>query len=405
MLTIFVVTALICFGVKLNDLGNKSVEYKENKVDVTEYGDIKPEKDVDDEGVEKNKTGLKKIMADGIKIGVDSYNDTPLAPLAEELGLFKLKKKNIEEDKKTETNLKNSGLPSDPLNVGISKIVKAKMENNSTPGTSSEEIDAMMIETMEDIDEEEKLFDSTENDLDDAVEEVDAIIDMVSHIEEILKTNNKLADQKIIDIKTSINKAESEKNYLEEIVKAHEDAEKEGGILSDTQGITAIKARLEDAEKTINDLKTKLQQYVDEQEEVSEEIIEDTSTDEEVSEETSEDTKEAPTINLKIVAGPTYSEADGVCYYRVKAYVTGDPYPGITFSKDSSGGAWGSATVQINLKDGGSYTLKATATNSEGSATDSIYLSWGCAVQDTEDTSTGGGGSTSTDDGGSCPYE
>ena len=130
--------------------------------------------------------------------------------------------------------------------------------------------------------------------------------------------------------------------------------------------------------------------------------IEDTSTDEEESEETIEDTEEAPTINLKIIAGPTYSEADGVCYYKVKAYVTGDPYPGITFSKDSSGGAWGASTVQINLKDGGSYTLSATATNSEGSATDSIYLAWGCAV---EDTPTGGGGSTSTDEEEPCPYE
>ena len=44
------------------------------------------------------------------------------------------------------------------------------------------------------------------------MEEIDAIIDMVSLVEEILETNDKLADQKIINIKTSLNKAESEKN-------------------------------------------------------------------------------------------------------------------------------------------------------------------------------------------------
>lgn len=65
-------------------------------------------------------------------------------------------------------------------------------------------------------------------------------------------------------------------------------------------------------------------------------------------------------------------------------------------SNNNSGGAWGSDTVQINLKEGASYTLKATATNSVDSATDSINLPWGCEEgtedQDTEDTSTDNGG-------------
>ena len=92
-----------------------------------------------------------------------------------------------------------------------------------------------------------------------------------------------------------------------------------------------------------------------------------------------EEDAEAPTIELIIYEGPIYSSGDGVCYYRIKADVTGEPNPSINFSKDDSGGAWGSKKVQINLSDpSDSYTLTATATNSEGSASDSITLTWGC---------------------------
>jgi hypothetical protein len=87
---------------------------------------------------------------------------------------------------------------------------------------------------------------------------------------------------------------------------------------------------------------------------------------------------EEPTVSLKIYEGPTYSQADDVCYYRVEAAATGDPKPSIKFSRDDSNGAWGNNRVQINIKKGESYTLTVTATNSEGSATDSIKLGWGC---------------------------
>ena len=90
---------------------------------------------------------------------------------------------------------------------------------------------------------------------------------------------------------------------------------------------------------------------------------------------------EAPTITLEVYEGPIYSSSDNVCYYRIKAVVTGDPTPSVVFSKDDSGGAWGSKKVQINLSDSTeTYTLTATVTNSEGSATDSMALSWGCTA-------------------------
>ncbi|MCL4416678.1 MAG: hypothetical protein M1365_08300 [Actinobacteria bacterium] len=87
----------------------------------------------------------------------------------------------------------------------------------------------------------------------------------------------------------------------------------------------------------------------------------------------------APTIKLEIYEGPTYSAGDDICYYRIKAIVTGDPAPIVTFSKDDSGGAWGRLKTQINLtRNSPTYTLTAKAKNSTGQATDSISLSWGC---------------------------
>ncbi len=51
--------------------------------------------------------------------------------------------------------------------------------------------------------------------------------------------------------------------------------------------------------------------------------------------------KKIPTVNLEIIKGPTYSEDNDVCFYRVKAEVSGSPAPDIKFSKDDSNGAWG----------------------------------------------------------------
>ena len=116
------------------------------------------------------------------------------------------------------------------------------------------------------------------------------------------------------------------------------------------------------------------------EEEVTEEG--EAAAEEEVTEEEEEavaEEKEAPTIELEIYEGPTYSAADDVCYYRVKAVITGKPSPTIEFSRDDSHGAWGSKKAQVNLtRDVPTYTLNVSATNSEGEATDSIELNWGC---------------------------
>jgi hypothetical protein len=115
---------------------------------------------------------------------------------------------------------------------------------------------------------------------------------------------------------------------------------------------------------------------------------ESTKKDEETSvkETTAPTVAEAPTISLKIYEGPTAATGD-VCYYRVEATVTGSPAPQVTFSKDDSGGSWGSKKAQVNLtKSSPNYTLTAKAKNSAGEANASIDLSWGCGPLTVEKT-------------------
>lgn len=303
----------------LISVGQESDEYIKGRVNPGEAVDS----DIKTNELEEQKKKEMDLYKKAIKIPIGIHSDTPIGTLLDESGLLEVKTKNIEEDKKTETNLKNSGLPSDPLNVGISKIIKAKIENNSTPGTSPEEINIMMIEIMEDIEDQDNLFDSTEEDSDDAVKEIDASIDLGSYIEKILETNDKLADQKIINIKSNLNRAESEKKYLEAIINASKDAESKGGFLTDAKGIRDAKARLEENEKTINNLEAELQQYEDGQGEVSEEITGEVV--EEVTEEIVDSEEESEEVTEEVVgevitlngtySGPEYPDFGSFTMY------------------------------------------------------------------------------------------
>lgn len=112
-----------------------------------------------------------------------------------------------------------------------------------------------------------------------------------------------------------------------------------------------------------------------EEEEAEEESAEEESEEEEEAEE--EEEKEAPTVELEIYEGPTLEGS--ICYWRIKAVVTGDPAPGIDWNKDDSSGSFGDNIAQVNLNDPTeTFTLTATAANSEGTDTASIPLSWGC---------------------------
>ena len=120
----------------------------------------------------------------------------------------------------------------------------------------------------------------------------------------------------------------------------------------------------------------------DETDEADSEEEADSDTDDDTDAATDTDSvKEVPTISLEIYEGPFPVES--ICVYRVKAVVTGSPAPSVSWSKDDSEGSWGTKKAQVNLiSPSDTYTLTATATNSEGSATDFIDLSWGCAVEE-----------------------
>jgi len=300
-----IVLSLISLWYTGDTEGDKGMEIIKDRKDPGQYADLigSDTVELDEETLTVRDETNKKIInhaIDLVKTPLTVGDDTQILSISEKMGIFEVKKKNNEKDKKIKTNLEKNGLPSDKLNVGISKIIEAKIENNSTIGTSPEEIEAIMINIMEDIEEEDKLFDGMED---------GAMIDMVSHIEKILENNNKLADQKLIDLKTKLNRAESRKKRLEGIIKAFEETEKEGAF--QTQGISSVKADLEETNQTINNLETELQQYDDGQGEVSEDTLtdeetQDALTDEEVTEEITEEAiEEVITLNGTVGYGET----------------------------------------------------------------------------------------------------
>ncbi len=92
---------------------------------------------------------------------------------------------------------------------------------------------------------------------------------------------------------------------------------------------------------------------------------------------TTEDiSKNLPTLKIVVYEGPVIVQDSDMCYYRIEARVSGEPYPTIKFSKDDSNGTWGNNIAQVNLKNGESYDLVVTATNSAGSVTKHIELTW-----------------------------
>ncbi len=90
----------------------------------------------------------------------------------------------------------------------------------------------------------------------------------------------------------------------------------------------------------------------------------------------------APEISIFIQEGPLYSAEDDVCYYRIGSEVYGNPFPRVTWSKDDSDNAFGDYVAQVNLRRGETYKLVATAANSEGTASSSLELRWGCDGED-----------------------
>ncbi len=346
-------------GIGLDETGGLGILKKTGVFDLREKEEKEAKEDKEEEQEDSSSSKSDSVFVEDLKGGIKDYaGDTDRFAIEEKLD--------------------ENNLPTDAITQDITKIVVNVTNQLGSSDSEIEDIIDAGIDVMKDLTNKDKDEDIN-NDSSETLEK----------IKEKLSEKNKLENEVIINKRKEYNAAVLEKKDLEKENEVYEYYKDTDTIIISDEIYIKTQKRLDHLNKKIDALEKELQENEENSEDQN---IEDVSADEEVSEEIIEDTIGAPTINLKIVAGPTYSEADGVCYYRVKAVVTGDPYPGITFSKDSSGGAWGSKTVQINLRDGGSYTLSATAINSEGSATDSIHLSWGCEITEEPDTSTNGGG-------------
>ena len=99
-----------------------------------------------------------------------------------------------------------------------------------------------------------------------------------------------------------------------------------------------------------------------------------------------------PVINLHIIMGPEYAQDNQVCFYRVMADISGQPFPVFSFSKDDSNGAWGPNVAQVNLLRDETFTLRCDASNSHGTAASEITLAW---VENPQGNQDGGSGELS----------
>ena len=157
-------------------------------------------------------------------------------------------------------------------------------------------------------------------------------------------------------------------------------------------------------EEVVEEKEEAVPSTIEEAEELVEGEVKETEEEvaerEEEAEAVGKEEKKAPTIKLQIYEGPKYSAADNVCYYRIEAKVTGNPTPDVDFSKDDSGEAWGQYKCQVNIHGPNeTYTLTATATNSQGTATDSTDISWGCEEGSDEPSGEGGGDGDEDEEG------
>jgi hypothetical protein len=94
---------------------------------------------------------------------------------------------------------------------------------------------------------------------------------------------------------------------------------------------------------------------------------------------------ETPTLQLKIVKGPDFSEPDNICLYQIEAIVTGTPDPEIEFATGDNVSLLSPDLVEVSVDMGGSYILTATATNDSGTATASVTLSGQCGEEAREE--------------------
>ncbi|MCG9478684.1 MAG: hypothetical protein K9H14_00565 [Actinomycetia bacterium] len=402
ILTYLAVTGIVVLAAGLFSFGGKAMETKKKVEDYTQnvqnYGDIGYDGDAN-KTAESYKAEINKIYLEGGKTAATTYDETGLLTGIDSLtNTFKTKpKKNDDqqgdkdEEEIIEQKLKEQGVDTDELKKDIALAINKIAKRKSTSDTTDEKISDITVGIIINMEnkgdntkdqnapEDEKKDGQIEEDKDTKDTEKEQAKDeritiILNTITSTLNANKKLEADEIVGQKKELDKKTLEKKYLEDKINSYKYFEEQGYIVTDTTGLSNLKTRLDEVNAEIEGLEKEIENL-----ENKKEIEKDQEEAEEENEEDQEeDLAEAPTIKLKIVEGPTFSEEDKVCYYKVSAETTGIPEPEISFSKDDSNGAWGSNKVQINLKNNNSYTLTATASNSEGSSSDSIALTWGC---------------------------
>ena len=195
-----------------------------------------------------------------------------------------------------EEKLDENNLPTDAITQDITKIVINVANQSGSSDSEVADIIDVSIDVMKDLTNKDK-----DEDINDDSSKTLEIV------KEKLDDKNMLEDEEIINKRKEYNLSALEKKQLEKEIEAHEYYQNTDTIIISDKTYIKIQQRLDYLNDKIDALEKELEE--NSKKGSGDQNIEDASIDEEASEEIIEDTKEAPTINLKIIAGPTYSEA------------------------------------------------------------------------------------------------
>lgn len=117
------------------------------------------------------------------------------------------------------------------LDYGIKKVVERKVELNSDSGTTPQEKKTIVDETIKNI---QKAEDNNNK------------VDLNSWVQTILKGTEKLADQKLIDLRKALIRSQLSYDYNIGIIEKYEEYQAKGQGISDPSELAEAKRRLED---------------------------------------------------------------------------------------------------------------------------------------------------------------
>jgi hypothetical protein len=134
------------------------------------------------------------------------------------------------------------------LDYGIEKMVEKKVELNSDPETTPQEKKAIVDETIKNIQKAEKS---------------NTKVDLNSWVQTILKGSDKLADQKLVDLRYKLKKIELSYDYNFSIIEQYEEIQAKGQGISDTTALAEAKRRVADLYDETRIIEAKIKELED----------------------------------------------------------------------------------------------------------------------------------------------